>query len=111
VANPDGSVNSLTQPAPKNSIITLYATGTGLSSGSNITGQQATAPYAQPAASIALSIAGIPADILFAGSAPGFVGMLQINARTPASFVPSGPNSVVLTVGGASSPALTIWIQ
>jgi uncharacterized protein (TIGR03437 family) len=39
------------------------------------------------------------AEILFAGSAPGLVGILQINARTPGSFVGAGPVSVQLVVG------------
>ncbi|MBV9507341.1 MAG: SMP-30/gluconolactonase/LRE family protein [Acidobacteriia bacterium] len=111
VANQDGSINSQGQPAPKNSVITLYATGEGLTTGSNLSGQPAAAPYAQPVGSVALTIGGMPAQLLYAGSAPGLVGLMQINARTPPSFVASGQASVVLTVGGASSPALSIWLQ
>jgi len=56
-------------------------------------------------------VAGIPAQILYAGSAPGLVGMLQINARLPGGFVPAGQATVELTVGSALSPPISIWLK
>lgn len=111
VANQDGSANSQNEPAPPNSIVTVYATGEGLTTGSNTSGQPASAPYPQPAAPVTLNVAGIPAQILFAGSAPGQVGTLQINARIPGGFVPSGQVTLALTVGSASSPPVPLWLQ
>jgi uncharacterized protein (TIGR03437 family) len=113
VVNPDGSINSQSNPAPQNSIITLYGTGEGLSDGVNIAGLPApmAAPFPQPQGAVSLTVAGMPAQILFAGSAPGLVGMIQVNARTPGGFVPSGQIPLVLTVGGASSPPITMWSQ
>ncbi len=111
IANADGSLNSQSQPAVPNGIITLYATGQGVSTGTNVSGQPAAAPYAPPAAAVTLTVAGLPAGILFAGSAPGLVGVMQINARIPGGFVSSGQNSVVLTVGGVASPPSTVWLQ
>jgi trimeric autotransporter adhesin len=109
--NQDGSINSQSKPAPEDSIITLYGTGQGISTGTNVSGQPAAAPYAPPAEPVSLTIAGIPAQIQFAGSAPGLIGTIQINARVPGGFVSAGQTSVVLTVGSASSPPLTIWLQ
>jgi len=60
---------------------------------------------------VTLTIAGVPAEILFAGSAPGLVGVMQVNARAPGGFVPSGPARVQLAVGTAVSPPLTIWLE
>jgi uncharacterized protein (TIGR03437 family) len=111
VANQDGSINSQSHPAARNSVITLYATGAGLTNGRNISGEPAAAPYALPLLPVALTIAGVPAEILFAGSAPGLVGVLQINARTPGGFVAAGPATVQLVVGMAAAPPLTIWIE
>ena len=51
------------------------------------------------------------AEILFAGSAPGPVGILQINARLPGGFVPSGQDRLELTVGTAAAPPLSIWLK
>jgi uncharacterized protein (TIGR03437 family) len=50
-------------------------------------------------------MADIPANILFAGDAPGFVGLMQINAQVPSGFVPTGDLPVVLYVGTYQSPA------
>jgi trimeric autotransporter adhesin len=111
VANQDGSINSPSHPAARNSPMTMFATGTGMTDGRNISGEPAAAPYALPLLPVALTIAGMPAEILFAGSAPGLVGMLQINARTPGGFVAAGPATVQLAVGTAVSPPLTIWIE
>jgi uncharacterized protein (TIGR03437 family) len=111
LVNPDGSVNSQSQPVAENSVITLYATGVGLTTGANVTGAPAAAPYPQPAAPVSLTVAGLPAEILSAISAPGQVGTLQITARTPGGFVPSGQAAMVLTVGAVSSPPVTIWLQ
>ncbi|HEY7392663.1 MAG TPA: hypothetical protein VH640_29345 [Bryobacteraceae bacterium] len=113
VINQDGSINSQSNPAPQNSIITLYGTGEGLANGVNIAGLPAptSAPFPEPQGAVALTVVGMPAQILFAGSAPGLVGMIQVNARTPGGFVPSGQVPLVLTVGGASSPPITMWSQ
>jgi uncharacterized protein (TIGR03437 family) len=81
VTNQDGSPNSQGNPATRNSIITLYGTGEGLTDGSNIAGLPAADPYPQPKLPVILTVAGVSADILYAGSAPTLVGMLQINAR------------------------------
>jgi uncharacterized protein (TIGR03437 family) len=111
VANQDGSINSQSHPAARNSVITLYATGSGLTNGRNISGKPAAAPYALPLQPVALTIAGVPAEILFAGSAPGLVGILQINARTPGGFVAAGPVTVQLAVGTTVAPPVTIWLE
>jgi trimeric autotransporter adhesin len=111
VVNPDGSVNSASQPAASNSIITFYATGEGLTTGANVTGAPAAAPYPQPVAPVSVTIAGLPAQILSAASAPGQVGTVQVTALTPGGFVPSGQAAVVLTVGAVSSPPAAIWLQ
>jgi uncharacterized protein (TIGR03437 family) len=110
-ANQDGSPNSQSEPAPPNTIVTLYATGEGLTDGANIAGSAGVPPLARPQLPVALTVAGMPAQILFAGSAPGLVGILQINARLPGGFVPSGQVPVVLTVGSTASPPISIWLK
>ena len=46
-----------------------------------------------------------------AGSAPGLVGLLQVNLRVPGGYVPSGAVPLELTVGTTVSPDITIWVQ
>jgi uncharacterized protein (TIGR03437 family) len=111
VANPDGSPNSAIAPTTLGSILTFYATGEGLTNGPNVSGQAAAAPYPSPLLPVTLTVAGFPAQILYAGSAPGAVGLLQVNARVPAAFIPTGPVAAELAVGSAVAPDLTIWLK
>jgi trimeric autotransporter adhesin len=93
--NQDGSVNSASNPAVRGTAVSLFATGQGSGAG-NVT----------------LMIAGYNAPLLFAGPAPGFPGLMQINAQIPSGFLPPGIQSVVLSVGGAASqPGVTLAIS
>jgi len=112
VVNQDGSINSDQNPAPQGSIVVLYATGEGQTSPAGVTGQAAQSPFPAAVLPVSLTMAGIPANILFAGEAPGFVGVMQINAQVPSGFVPPGDLAVVLTVGTYQSPAgVTIAVE
>jgi len=86
--NEDGSLNSASNPAARGSIVSLYATGQG-----------------QAASGVSLKIGLYAADLLYAGPAPGFPGLMQINAQVPAGFLAPGIQPVVLSVGGAMSQA------
>jgi sugar lactone lactonase YvrE len=74
--NQDGSLNSATNPAPRGSIVSFYATGQGSSSGA-----------------VTLTVGGFP-------------GLMQINAQIPSGFfLQAGIQPVVLSIGGATSQA------
>jgi uncharacterized protein (TIGR03437 family) len=109
--NQDGSLNSSTAPAARGTVVTFFGTGEGLTNGANIAGQAAAAPYPIPALPVTLTVAGIAAQLLYAGEAPNFAGLLQVDAVIPGGFVPSGPVAVQLTVGVAVSPLFTVWLQ
>lgn len=112
VVNQDGSINSDKNPAPRGSIVVLYATGEGQTSPAGVTGQGAIAPFPLPVLPVSLTMAGIAANLSFAGEAPGFVGVMQINAQVPSGFVPPGDLPIVLTVGTFQSPAgVTIAVE
>jgi uncharacterized protein (TIGR03437 family) len=110
VLNPDGSLNSATNPAMQGAILTFFATGEGLTTGPNITGQAASAPYALPGLPVSLSIGGASASLLYAGEAPGLIGMLQVNAAVPAGLK-TGSVNAVLSVGFSQAPPVAIWLQ
>jgi uncharacterized protein (TIGR03437 family) len=84
--NQDGSLNSASNPAARGSVISLYATGQGSST-----------------TNIVVTIDGYTAPLLYAGAAPGFPGLMQINAQIPSGFLPPGIQAVVLSVGGVNS--------
>jgi uncharacterized protein (TIGR03437 family) len=103
--NQDGSLNTSEAPARRGTIVTLYATGQGQVTPPVRTGQVGprTEPFPQPAEQVTIVIDEKPAEVLWAGLAPGLLGVLQINARVPEN-VASGPVSIRIRVGGALSP-------
>jgi len=109
--NQDGSTNSPSSPAPRGTILTFFATGEGLTNGPNVSGQAARAPYPHPVLPVTLAIAGLNAELLYAGAIPGGVGVLQINARVPGGFVPTGPAAVELALGNLAAPPTTVWLK
>lgn len=98
-------------PAARGSVVTLFATGEGQTTGPNVSGQAAATPLPQPVLPVALTIAGVPAQLLYAGSAPGAAGVLQVNAIMPGGFVAAGPAVARLSVGSFVSPPITIWLK
>jgi uncharacterized protein (TIGR03437 family) len=112
VVNRDGSINSDRNPAQRGSIVVLYATGEGQTKPAGVTSQRSESPYPAPVLPVSVTVAGIPANILFMGEAPGFVGLLQINVQVPSGYVPTGDLAIVLSVGGYQSPAgVTIAVE
>jgi len=112
VLNQDGSRNSSGNPAPSGSVIALFATGYGQTSPPGVTGRAAQQPYALPVLPVSVTIGGAPADLLYMAEAPGFVGLLQVNARVP--VVGTGKSTsvpIILKVGDQSSlTGVTIWV-
>jgi hypothetical protein len=79
--------------------IMIWATGLGAVSNPPQTGQaSALAPLSRATESLQVSVGGAPARIDFAGLAPGYAGLYQINAAAPGA---SG--DVVLRAGSAVS--------
>ena len=111
IAHQDGTYNSQTNPAAHGTFLTFYATGDGIEFGPDLAGLPAAAPYPFPVLPVTVTLAGMTAEVTYAGSAPGLVGILQVNARVPGSFVPSGAVPLVLTVGTVEAPAVTVWVQ
>jgi uncharacterized protein (TIGR03437 family) len=111
VVNQDGSINLASAPAARGTIVTFYATGAGLTNPISVEGIPASAPYPQPVLPVSVSVAGVGAQVLFAASAPGLVGILQVNAVVPASLTAVGQQTLALQVGDAVSAAIPVWLQ
>jgi uncharacterized protein (TIGR03437 family) len=110
--NQDGTLNSTFDLAPRGSIIALYATGEGTTNPASVDGQPAVAPYPQPVLPVTVIIGGSLAKIVFAGEAPGFSGLLQVNAVVPPNLASTGLVPVTLEIGSASSqPGVTIAVR
>ena len=62
-------------------------------------------------ANVAMTINGISVPVLYAGRAPGFTGLDQVNAGLVLSLRGSGESNVVLTVDGLAANTVTINVQ
>jgi uncharacterized protein (TIGR03437 family) len=105
INNTDSSVNGAAHPAAAGSYVSLYATGLGQTNPAGIDGLQAMPPLPQPVLAVTATIGGKPAVVQYAGGAQYVVaGVSQINLQVPSGLT-AGPNPVVITVNGVSSPA------
>jgi uncharacterized protein (TIGR03437 family) len=72
------------RPGELDEFVTLYATGIGPVDGATVDGQPPPAGTLLSATSeVQVLVGGQPAEVQFAGLAPGFVGVFQVNARIP----------------------------
>ena len=96
VFNPDGSLNSATNPAPKGATLVMYGTGMGQTNpagvdGAIVNGPDFPRPVAQFSAAVRNGTALFPAEISYIGPLPGFVaGAVQANVRISDSTPPGG---------------------
>jgi glucosylceramidase len=107
--NPDYSLNS--QGNPASSFIQLFGTGFGAVSPAVPTGVAASSgPLSWVTATVTATVGGSPpANVLFAGLAPGFAGLWQIDVALPAGM--SGSVPVIVSVAGTPSNTVNVWVK
>jgi uncharacterized protein (TIGR03437 family) len=94
-----------TAPAKPGDILTLFGTGLGVTDPAFGPGELPDSA-AQVTAPVSISLGGVSlaaSDILYVGVTQN-AGLYQVNLRVP-DGVPDGDQALVITVGGASSPA------
>ena len=113
ILNQDGSVNSESNPAKRGSVVVLFTTGGGVTNPPSQDGLLTVFPYPAPNLKVSVTIEGEPAEVIYAGAAPGLVaGVMQINAVVPDAAWVSPFDQVVVTVGDYVSPsAVTVAVQ
>ncbi len=103
--NQDYSVNSPSRPAEPNTVVQLYATGAGPWTESIPDGQVTGSHLVGPRAPVFVRVGKLPADILYAGTAPGLVnGALQINILLPKELIGGPAIPIQISVGNYTSP-------
>jgi len=92
-------------------VVTIYVTGEGQTTPAGVNGKVTSNPPL-PKLPVIATIDGQPAEVLFAGEAPGIVsGVMQVNLRA-ASGVRTGPVPVAVTVGGvAAQSGVTVSVR
>ncbi len=105
----DWTLVTADSPAVPGEYVILYLTGlgevtpaaqTGAPGGDNATW----GPLNYCSYSVTVTVEGKPGTVVFAGLAPGFVGLYQVNWQVPAGLA-EGPHPVVVTSGTAQSQA------
>ena len=90
----------------------IYCTGLGPVSNQPASGAVSpTNPLASTPTTPAVTIGGVPAQVIFSGLAPGFVGEYQVNALVPASAAPGNAVPVTISIGGRTSNTVTIAVR
>jgi uncharacterized protein (TIGR03437 family) len=104
----DGQLISDSSPAFPGEIIVIYAGGLGHTTPDVSSGHLATAAFPiRFAPDLQILLDGIPCppeSLLYAGLAPGFAGLYQINLRVPPDAPPNP--EIQLVLGAESSPGL-----
>lgn len=104
--NEDGTLNSPTNAAAAGSVVVLYATGLGQTDPPGEDGVKSSSlVLAEAVATVKVTIGGMAAQVVYAGSAPGEVaGVMQVEAVVPAG-AGTGAIAVVVSAGGVNSQA------
>jgi uncharacterized protein (TIGR03437 family) len=99
-------------PATAGEVVVIYATGLGNTTPSVPDGTPApSSPLATLNDPVTVQIGGVNANVQFAGLAPGFVSLYQVNAVVPTGVSAGNAVPVVLTVDGQTSPPVTIAVK
>ena len=100
------------QPATPGTFIDIFATGLGPVTNQPASGAPAPAnPLARTTATVTVTIGGVTATPSFAGLAPGWVGLYQVNVQVPANAPVGDAVPVALSVGGVASNQVTMAVQ
>jgi minor extracellular serine protease Vpr len=93
VHNADYSLATAARPLERSEYAFLYLSGLGA-----VTNGVAVAD-------VRVTLGGLSCDVQFAGMAPGFPGVYQVNFRVPSSAA-SGLQDIVVTASGVVSPTV-----
>jgi uncharacterized protein (TIGR03437 family) len=111
---PDGNEFLVTpaQPASVGDILSIYCSGLGAVSPAVPDGAAAPlSTLSRTVNPVTVTIGGIGAQVQFAGLAPGYAGLYQVNAYVPQGVAAGGAVPVILTTAGVSSSPVTAAIQ
>ncbi len=95
-------------PARRREVITLYATGLGVLNPAVETGAPAAANGTQ--AQVTITFGTVNGEVEYAGAAPGFAGLNQINVRIPALAPVANDVPIFISAGGRTGNRVTVAI-
>ncbi len=105
----DGTLITAENPAKPGDTLILYVTGIGGLDVVPATGDPASdSPLSTSTVTPTVTVGGVPAQVLFAGLAPGFVGLGQINIVLPAELPEAASLPLVIIYGNRRSQSLPL---
>jgi uncharacterized protein (TIGR03118 family) len=110
--NQDGTLNSTSNAAAAGSVVVMYATGLGVTDPPAQDGLRSSPlVLAETVATVTATVGGKAATVIYAGSAPGQLSCInQVEVVVPAG-AGTGGVPVIVTVGGVSSVAGSIYLK
>ncbi len=103
VENTDSSINGPANPLARGGALIIYATGLG-----EVVKQ---GQFNVTSATVTAVLNGVELPVLFAGLAPGFTGLYQVNLIVPAATAPGLGISLTLKVAGQVSNTVSVSLQ
>jgi uncharacterized protein (TIGR03437 family) len=114
VVQPDGTQFEAdsSHPATAGDALMIYCAGLGAVNPPVATGSAApTLPLANTSNAVTVTIGGQPAKVLFAGLAPGFASLYQVDVLVPPGIAAAPNVPVIVMAGGLAGPPVTVPIQ
>ncbi len=108
--HPDGALITAANPAKPGDVLIIFMTGIGGVSNPPATGAAATAsPLARARVTPVVTVGGEGAQVFFAGLAPFFVGLGQVNIQLPESLLTTGATMpLVIDFEGSRNPPVNL---
>jgi uncharacterized protein (TIGR03437 family) len=103
VLNQNYTLNGPANPLPRGQVLSLYATGLGAVSSRG--------GYSVTNTAVSVVAGGTELPASFAGLAPGFIGLYQVNVTIPTSFPPNLGATLTLKQGGQMSNPVVVAFQ
>jgi uncharacterized protein (TIGR03437 family) len=111
VHNADYTLATVARPLERDEYAFLYVSGLGAVV--NPPADGAGGPLSPPATALAdvkVTLGGLSCEVQFAGLAPGFAGVYQVNFRVPTGAA-SGTRDIVVSANGVASPAVRVNVR
>jgi uncharacterized protein (TIGR03437 family) len=99
-------------PAQAGNVVVIYSSGLGAVDPPVAAGAAApSSPLSNTANPVSVTIGDVQAQVQFAGLAPGFAGLYQVNAVVPSGVTPGSAVPLTLSVAGQTSPPVTMAVK
>ncbi len=110
--NQDGTINSVDLPESRGRVIVCFVTGLGSVSPPVPTGQPASLDTLSNASeTFSATIGGAPAQVLFAGLTPAYIGLGQVNILIPFDAPLGDAVPILLQAAGQTARSATVSIR